>query len=254
MHKDWVPAGQLVNNYSSRQQLLDALKTGSIDAAIINSDLGITGLRVVANFGQREYYCAGLADGDQSLLQETNNALEELKLASPGLMKALHTRYQLVDDSVYPSLTRDELNYVRKGKEIRVAIPRAEMLNGTTPTDPVRMVLNELSLKTGLKFTYVVRENEAEALAYLRSGKADIMLSFDSDYEWAKEQGVRLSTSYLDSTYRIITLPTAVSIRNVLSLQKTYFITRKNQISAVNRLIAKDLTTIERCGCVEIFT
>ncbi|MBO5501893.1 MAG: transporter substrate-binding domain-containing protein, partial [Clostridia bacterium] len=45
---------QLIDNYTSRQQLLDALKVGSIDAAIINSDLGITGLRVVASFGQRD--------------------------------------------------------------------------------------------------------------------------------------------------------------------------------------------------------
>ncbi|MBP3649763.1 MAG: transporter substrate-binding domain-containing protein [Clostridia bacterium] len=213
---------QLIDNYTSRQQLLDALKVGSIDAAIINSDLGITGLRVVASFGQRDYYCAGLANGDQSLLEETNNALQALKLANPGLMDTLHTRYQLVDDYVYPSLTRDELNYVRKGREIRVAIPRFQMLNSTTPTDPLRLVLNELSLKTGLKFTYVVRESEAEALAYLRSGKADIMLSFDSDYEWARDQGVRMSASYLDSTYRIITLPTAVSVRRLAVTENSY--------------------------------
>jgi len=219
----------LVDTYTSRQQLLDALKTGAVDAALINSDLGITGLRVIASFGQRDYFCAALASGDQSVLEETDKALRELKLANPSLMDTLYTRYKLVDDYVYPSLTKDELNYVRKGREIRVAIPQSEMLDSDTPVDPVRLVLSELSLKTGLRFTYVVRENEAEALASLRGGKADIMLSFDSDYEWARDQGVRMSASYLDSTYRIITLSSAVSMRKLAVTENSYLHFRLSQ-------------------------
>lgn len=213
---------ELVNTYTSRQQLLDALKVGTIDAALINSDLGITGLRVVASFGQREYFCAALASGDQSLLEETDKALHELKLANPSLMDTLRTRYKLVDDYVHPSLTTDELKYARRDRNIRVAILRSDMLDGVTPVDPVRLVLSELSLKTGLTFSYVVRETETEALAYLRSGKADIMLNFDSDYEWAREQGVRMSATYLDSTYRIITLPTTVSVRKLAVAENSY--------------------------------
>lgn len=220
---------ELVNTYTSRQQLLDALEAGTIDGALINSDLGITGLRVVASFGQREYFCACLASGDQSLLEETDKAIHELKTANPSLMDTLRTRYKLVDDYVYPSLTKDELNYARKGREIRVAIPRSDMLDSVTPVEPVRLVLSELTLKTGLRFTYVVRESEAEALAYLRSGKADIMLNFDSDYEWAREQGVRMSATYLDSTYRIITLPTAVSVRKLAVAQDSYLHFRLSQ-------------------------
>ena len=213
---------ELDDSYTSRQQLLFALGSGMIDAAVLNSDLGISDLRVVASFSQRNYFCAALKDGDQALLEETDKALRELRLSRPGLTEELYNRYKLVNDNVYPSLTKDELKYISKGREIRVAVSRALMLDNTEPVQTVRLVLEELSKKTGLKFTCLVQASEAEALSTLRAGKADIMLNFDSDYGWAQDQNVGMTSAYLDSTYRMITLPGIETIRSVAAVEDSY--------------------------------
>ena len=207
--------------YESRQELMDALAAGDILAAVLNTDLGITGLRIIGTFTNRYFYCVGLANGDHALLEETDKALRELTLTKANLLEDLRAQYTLLDDNVYPSLTRDELKYIGKGRSIQVAVPRYQMLENE-PISPIKLVLNELSKKTGLTFIYEVRDSEAEARAALRAGKADILLGFDNDYNWAQDQGVKLTSKYLDSTYRIITQPGSAGIRTFAVTEDSY--------------------------------
>lgn len=210
-----------LETYPSRQALLDALAAGEILAAVINTDLGITGLRIIATFTNRSFYCVGLAEGDQSLLEETDKALRELTLTKTTLLNELDVRYTLLDDHVQPSVTLDELKYINKGRVVQVVVPKGQMLDDK-PIEPIQLLLNELSAKTGLKFLWVVRDSEADALATLRAGKADMMLYFDSDYSWAQEQNVKMSSDYLDSTYRIITQPGTTGIRSIAVARDSY--------------------------------
>ena len=97
-------------------------------------------------------------------------------------------------------------------------------------------MLDEISLKTGLIFTYVVRENSNAALEAVRSGKADIMLGFNNDYRWAQQRGVRQTGVYLDSTYRALRKPEVVEVRTVAVPEGSYIAFRLEQEKSYNLL------------------
>lgn len=209
-------------NYQSQQALLDDLASGRIVAAILNTDMGITNLRVIGYLTQRELFCVALKNGDQSLLQEMDSTLRELTNSRPTLLNDLRINCILVNDQVYPSLTRDELNYIRWSSALRVAVPRTDLLSNGDASPQLQRVLDELSEKTGLMFDLIPQDTEAEALELIKSTKAELMLGFDSDYGWAKQQGVMMTAPYLQSTYRVIKKPGTTINRTIAVVENSY--------------------------------
>jgi len=231
---------QLKTDYTSREAMLADLSSGVLDAAIINTDIGISGLRIIDRLGERILLGATLADGERSLLDELNEALRELRLSMPGLMEEIVAKYQMVDDNMYPSLTSDELSYIRRGRAVKVSVAKGDMISAEQAKKPIQQVLDEISLKTGLIFSYVVRENSNAALEAVRSGKADIMLGFNHDYGWAQQRGVRQTGVYLDSTYRALRKPEVVEVRTVAVPEGSYIAFRLEQEKTYNLLYYPD--------------
>ncbi len=225
---------ELQTGYASMDALLGDLKSGALDAAVMGTDIGITELRIVDKLGERSLLAAALADGDRTLLNELDDALRELRLSMPGLMEDIVDKYKLVDDGLYPSLTLDELQYIRRGRAIRVSVPASDMLDSGTAKKPVEQVLAEIARKTGLTFTYVVRDTENAALEAVRAGKADIMLGFNHDYGWAQARGVRQTAVYLESTYRALRKPEVTNIRTVAVEEGSYIAYRLENDKAYN--------------------
>lgn len=231
---------KLKTDYSSREAMLADLESGVLDAAIINTDIGITGLRIIDRLGERILLGATLADGEPSLLNELNEALRELRLSMPGLMEEIVAKYQMVDDNLYPSLTADELSYIRRGRAVRVSVAEGDMITADQAKKPIQQVLDEISQKSGLIFSYVVRENSNAALEAVRSGKADIMLGFNHDYLWAQQRGVRLTGVYLDSTYRALRRPEVVEVRTIAVPEGSYIAFRLEKDKTYNLLYYPD--------------
>lgn len=231
---------ELQSNYTGIDSLLADLKNGNIAAAVLGTDIGITGLRVVDKLGERGLYAAALADGDRTLLDELDEALRELRLSSPGLMEELVEKYKLIDDELYPSLTLDELKYIRRGRAVKVSVPASDMLDKDTAKKPVEQVLSELSRKTGLTFTYVVRDTENAALEAVRAGKADMMLGFNHDYGWAQTRGVRQTSVYLESTYRALRKPEVTQVRTVAVEEGSYIEYRLKKEKRFTTIVCQD--------------
>jgi signal transduction histidine kinase/CheY-like chemotaxis protein len=213
---------ELRSDYACREDLLTDLHNGVLDAAILNTDIGISGLRIIDRLGSRNLLSAALAGWDRTLLDELDAALRELRVSMPGLMEEIVGRYQMVDDDMYPALTRDELTYIRRGRAVKVAIAKEDLLENGIAKKPVQQVLNEISQKTGLTFTYVARDTQDAALEAVRAGKADMMLGFDHDYAWAQQRGVRQSAVYLESSYRALRRPEVTEIRTVAAEEGSY--------------------------------
>ncbi len=231
---------QIVSTYTTQEAMLADLHSGELAAAIINTDIGISGLRIIDRLGERNLLAINLKDGDRTLLTELDDALRELRLSMPGLVEEIKTKYQNPDDDMYPSLTSDELAYIRRGRAIRVSVTAADMLDGNRAVKPIQQVLDEISLKTGLTFSYVVRDNENAALEAVRAGKADIKLGFNHDYAWAQERGVRQTGVYLESTYRAIRKPDVVTINTVAVEEGSYIAFRMEQERRYNLLYYPD--------------
>ncbi len=206
----------------SHQQMLAALANGEADAAVMETDMGITGLRQIGEVTEQDLYCVLPAGQDTALLQETENAIRDLHSISPVLLPNLHADFLVVDDNAYPALTGEELAYIGEGKEIVVAVLKRDMLNNSQPIPAVGMVLAELSAKTGLRFTYQPWEDEAKAISALKTGKADIMLAFDSDFEWTQHHQVRRTVPYLVDGYRMVHKPDAQQIKKVAVVSDSY--------------------------------
>ncbi|MBR4068914.1 MAG: transporter substrate-binding domain-containing protein [Clostridia bacterium] len=231
---------ELKTDYTSREAMLTDLRSGVLDAAIINTDIGISGVRIIGRLGERILLGATLADGERSLLNELNEALRELRLSMPGLMEEIVSKYKMVDDNLYPSLTLDELAYIRRGRAVKVSVAEGDMLTADQAKKPIQQVLDEIALKTGLTFSYVVRENSNAALEAVRAGKADIMLGFNNDYRWAQQRGVRQTGVYLDSTYRALRKPDVMEIRTVAVPEGSYIAFRLEQEKSYNLLYYPD--------------
>lgn len=234
----------LDDTYQNRQQLLDDLSSGKIVAAILDTDMGITDLRVIGQFAKRDLYCVALKNGDQSILNEMDKTLYQLTSSRPTMLNDLHQKYILVNDDVYPSLTRDELNFIRWSGTVKVAIPRSEMLSNEEAVPQLQRVLDELSQKTGITFEYMPRDTESEALKLLTSGKAEILLGFDSDYGWAHKQGVMITSPYLQSTYRVMKKPGITVNRTIAVVEDSYIEYRLGQEDKYQLLPCK---TVKDC-------
>lgn len=230
---------ELVTTYTSQEAMLADLESGQLDAALINTEIGISGVRIVDRLGTRNLLGAALKDGDRTLLTELDDALRELRLSMPGLVEEIVAKYATPDDEMYPSLTGDELSYVRRGRAVKVSVPASHMLDGVA-VKPVQQVLDEISLKTGLTFTFVVRDSENAALEAVRAGKADMMLGFNHDYAWAQARGVRQTGVYLESTYRAIRKPEVVEIDTVAVEEGSYIAFRMEQEKRYNLVYYAD--------------
>lgn len=187
--------------FNSYAMLKDALKVSSIDA-IFSDRLDINGYQILCRFGARDMYCA-VTKGNKDLLQYLNEGLEKMEADSPEYQRRLYDKYYSQNDITGTVLTSEEKKFVEELDTIKVAVP-GQMIPFQYEQDGEFTgihidILHHISQKTGINFEYINTGSMKEAISSLKNANTDIIIGVADNTNWADEQGILLTSSYMDN-------------------------------------------------------
>ena len=188
----------------------DEVAAGQIDAdlyaGIIDVKLGNTTdntgeFRAVQYIDAQPHYIVAQPD-DQELLDELNWAMGKILSGNPDFSSQLYEKYFGDSNTHSLMLTEEEEEYVREKGTVTVVIPGYFHPFYCLGTDDgghdgiVPELLEKISQRYGLKFSYVFAENYAETQQLVIEGKADITGFFFESFHAVLGDKLVTSTPY----------------------------------------------------------
>ena len=168
-----------VREYESTAVLQGALSVGEIDALVHSLTEIREGQRVIGRFAPMPFYYITYP-GNDDLMRELNQGIADVKMNRPELENELMVKYydSRLDHTIL--LTGEELDYIRKNDGLKVGYldgyypfsyeDEEGVYKGLAP-----QMLGEVSVSTGLTFSYVKMQDMDEAKQALMDGSIDII-------------------------------------------------------------------------------
>ncbi len=178
------------------------LENGEVDLLLSNSSDIEDNFSVAVAFQSQPHYIV-TQPGNQELLDELNMALERIYDADPNFAEKSYEANFPTTINRYSDLNEKELAYIEKKKSLTVAVPSDWhplycMDNGDNHDGLIPDILKEVADYSGLEFSYLLCDSYADALEKVLRGKADLLGFFVGTGEDASEQGLALSSSYVE--------------------------------------------------------
>ena len=198
-----------IREYESTAVLQGALSVGEIDALVHSLTEIREGQRVIGRFAPMPFYYITYP-GNEDLMRELNQGIADVKMNRPELENELMVKYydSRLDHTIL--LTGEELDYIRKNKGLKVGYldgyypfsyeDEAGAYKGLTP-----QMLEEVSVSTGLTFTYVKVQDMEEAKQALADGEIDIIGYCGEHAGNVKQMGYVMTKAYAQVPRVLIT-------------------------------------------------
>ncbi len=196
-----------VTEYDSTAALRAALDAKEIDAMVHSLTEIQDGQRIVGRFAPMPIYYISYKGNDE-VMRELNQGIADIKMKRPDLENELITKYydSRLDQTIL--LTNDEKAYIEEKKTITVGY-----LDGYYPFSYenegayhglTKQVLDEISVLTGLNFTYVKMANIEEAKKALSDGSIDLLDYCGDTPKSMRSAGIAVTKSYAKVPHVII--------------------------------------------------
>lgn len=197
-------------SYSSYDEMLQALKKGSVDAFATGSLALHKDLKTLCKFGSDPFYIVA-KEGNSSILNPLNRALETIKSHNPYFESDLYSKYYSTSASTTkPLLTREEAEFINSQSVITIGniqdcAPIADYHSKNNEFTGITIdILDLISKETNLEFKYVPIPLDAEPIEYLKENNVDLVAGIFYDEEAADEKNLILSQPYLTSSLAIV--------------------------------------------------
>ncbi len=193
--------------YPSTQSLENALAVGEIDASVTSGLRESRYETPVLRFSPTNFYIATHKDRPD-LKKLIDNAMEQIIIENPNFNAELRRKY-------YPSdfttliLTKEEREYIESNKEITVVANSYhapfESFNAENDViDGINAdILKLIESKTGFKFKFITGYDYEQCVEAVGTGKADMLLSHDTNHQKAWQNNMILSETYLSTPIAI---------------------------------------------------
>jgi len=199
--------GPKVREYEDTAALYEALQNDEIDALVHSLTEIREGQRVVGRFAPMPFYYISW-QGNDDVMRELNQGVADIKMNQPGLENELTVKYydSRLDQTIL--LTSEEKQFIAEHENLKVGY-----LDGYYPfvyegdgecKGLARQVLEEVSVSTGFKFSYVKVKSIAEAEELLEKGGIDILSCFGETGRTVKGDGLALTKRYAQAPYVIV--------------------------------------------------
>ncbi len=193
--------------FKNQEELESALESGKVDAILTSSLRKAKNESVIAQFSPSSFYCI-VKKGNTQLLQEVNNALENIEMDNPAYKFNLYSKYYQSSNQNEFILSKEEHNYLKRNNSIRVvsmpeSYPLSYLDNGKFNgiiSDMFNLIVKDL----GLNIDYIETNSYKESINMLKEGKADVICFFNSDYGWAEQNGIKITSPYMELNYSTI--------------------------------------------------
>ncbi len=187
--------------YDTQDSMWRALhETREVDALLSCSLRKAAGERVVLRFDASAHYFI-VNRNNQELLDELNEAQEELALHDWSLKDRLYNKYCREAYESVPAFTEQEKSFMAAHAPVRVACNinhepyqffARDKLSGVLPA-----LLRHIEKQSGLRFEFLPAASQAEALEMVLNGRAEIISGVARN---TSVQGIRQTTPYMVNT------------------------------------------------------
>lgn len=190
--------------FESFSEMLQAMKTGAIDAIIENDEDLREDEKILASFAPQNQYLA-VAKNRKDLIQELNKATGKLIQYCPSIISDLRKKYFALVSDGNPIFTTEEQEFINKNRYIKVLYDAGwppieywdEKQNKYCGISPD--IFDLIAQKTGFTFIYdgSTSSQVLTEMASLNPENAITTISYD--YIWAANHKVRITQPFISS-------------------------------------------------------
>ena len=215
--------------FETLEAMENALLAGELDMIYATNVSDNSKFKIVTHFSNTPLYFATKKD---------NPLMDEITLAQKNLSNIFSFfEYELFLENIEsnqdfrPFFTRDELAYIKEHPVIYYGcdpswapIEHYDKKTGKIAGISAE-VLKLIEEYSGLTFTYKPADTFSEALNMLKYDEVELLTALAHDYEWAAENHVNLSDSYLSSYIVMIYCPSKNLPSNSVALPRNFNVT-----------------------------
>lgn len=154
---------------------------------------------VVAKFSSQPYYIT-TAKSRPDLCEKLNYAMEQIYAANPNYAEELNEKYFPSFYNTFINFSDEDLAFIKDAEPIRVALMRERypihFTRGQVYQGIVLDILNQISERSGLKFSYVYADTYEETLQMTRDGETDLSGFYLNWDQSTKKDRMVLTKSY----------------------------------------------------------
>ena len=195
--------------FEDLEGMQNALEDKSIDIMLVSSLRNLENIKYVGKtYSIAEYFTT--SKNNPELMDELNRADLELKRDRPFYIAALHDMYYGQPGERLSGITRDEYEYISRGKTIKVvcdanSYPVEYQDEKTGEYKGVYAdALKLISEESGLKFEFIPLKNYADAWDMLNNGEADIIAGNYGNKRLGDKYHLIYTKSYLSVEYTMV--------------------------------------------------
>lgn len=218
-------------NYELEKALLE---TGEIDFILSSSLRKIKKEEFVYKYNSRAHFFI-FNKQRTDLLEEYNNAQDELYIQNTGFKHDLYSKYYKGVGNTSLWLSKSEQEYIKKNPVIRVAhdsswFPIDYSDAEGNPKGIIYDIFHIIEKQTGFQFVFTAGSNYESTMKLFVDNQTDIHAIFANDYTWADKNNVNMTTSYVNLPMSVVSLNRIDNITDsslVVAGVKGFFFTEK---------------------------
>ena len=188
--------------FDKSEDMSEALRNGTIDALLDGSLRKETTEKIVAKFSLNPFYFI-TTKGNKEVLDNLNNALENIKNVEPYYDEKLYNKYYMDSVANKASFTREEEEFIKNNPKLIVTY--------RTDRSPIEFyddqkkefsginsdMLKLISEKAKIKFQYKLTSNYYESIDLVNNEIADMLTSEEGINSSTEENSIKYTEEYL---------------------------------------------------------
>ncbi|MDO5560186.1 MAG: ATP-binding protein [Oscillospiraceae bacterium] len=221
--------------YDTTADVDKALRNGEIDSEIVDSYQCINNCRILLYLSDTYSYI--VCDSSRSdLMNKLDYAMDEIIQNNPDIYDNFDKKYGTQNAGVYPSFTAQEKSFISSHKTICAHIDACDVCNSCQTTREEKL-LDKISELTGLEFTVCKETADSDKIS---SSDADIILTVNHDYMWAKNNDMRLTNTFLNSPVYLVRKTNNNNIRKIAVVENSFLAFELSKRNDIELLYCKD--------------
>lgn len=208
-----------ITEYSSEEDLFEALDKGVLDAVAITFLGNSSKYRIIAEFKPMTMYFA-LTRGREPLKKMLDESMNRIYINNSSFQNRLYDKYFSMSNGMTPVFSLKEKEFIARGKPVRVVL---QVDNGPFCFEDgqgnligvIPDLYQKIAELSGLKFTYVKAQNMKEAIQMVENGQADVIAKMTGNSVLAAASGLRMSRPFMDIGLTQISLKGSSEVHTV---------------------------------------
>ncbi len=196
-----------VTEYENTAALQAALEDGEIDALVHSLTEIREGQRIIGRFAPKPIFYISW-QGNDDMMRELNQGIADIKMNQPGLENELMVKYyeSRLDQTIL--LTNEEKQYIAEKGTMAVGYLDGyypfSYKNGEEAAGLAIQMLERITERTGVLFTYQELSGIQEATQLLKDGGIDILCYCGESPQSIKQSGILLTKRYAQAPHVVV--------------------------------------------------